>query len=94
MALNASLSDPSLQNTIFLEDSVATVSETGTLYVSLINLTSNQQRVRCGAQLGMVVPVSLVYQAVPQNLDATAETTTKLKPTTVEQILFIKCTVK
>ena len=31
VALNASLSDPSLQNTIFLEDSVATVSETGTL---------------------------------------------------------------
>ena len=74
VALNASLSDPSLQNTIFLEDSVATVSETGTLYVSLINLTSNQQRVRCGAHLGTVVPVSLVYQAVPQNLDATAET--------------------
>ena len=88
VALNASLSDPSLQNTIFLEDSVAIVSEIGTLYVSLINLTSNQQRVRCGAHLGTVVPVSLVYQAVPQNLDATA------KPTTVEQILFIKCTVK
>ena len=45
VALNASLSDPLLQNTIFLEDSVATVSETGTLYVSLINLTSNPQRV-------------------------------------------------
>ena len=74
VALNASLSDPSLQNAIFLEDSVATVSETGTLYVSLVNLTSNQQRVRCGAHLGTVVPVSLVYQAVPQKLDATAET--------------------
>ena len=74
VALNASLSDPSLQNTIFLEDSVATVSETGTLYVSLINLTSNQQSVRCGAHLCTVVPVSLVYQDVPQNLDATAET--------------------
>ena len=74
VALNASLSDPLLQNTIFLEDSVATVSETGSLYVSLINLTSNQQRVRCGAHLGTVVPVSLVYQAVPQNLDATAKT--------------------
>ena len=74
VALNASLSDPLLQNTNFLEDSVATFSETGTLYVSLINLTSNQQRVRCGAHLGTVVPVSLVYQAVPQNLDATAKT--------------------
>ena len=73
VALNASLSDPLLQNTIFLEDSVATVSETGTLYVSLINLTSNPQRVRCGAHLSTVVPVSLVYQAVPQNLDATAK---------------------
>ena len=74
VALNASLSDPSLQNTIFLEDSVATVCETGTLYVSMINLNSNQQRVRCGAHLGTVVPVSLVYQTVPQNLDATAKT--------------------
>ena len=84
MALNASLSDPLLHNVIFLEDSVAAVSETGTLYVSLINLTSNPQRVRCGVQLGTVVPVTLVYQAVPQ----------KLKPTTVVQILFIKCLVK
>ena len=42
--------------------------------MSLVNLTSNQQRVRCGAHLGTVVPVSLVYQAVPQKLDATAET--------------------
>ena len=74
VALNALLSDPLLQNTIFLEDSVATVSETGTLYVNLVNLTSNQQRVRCGAHLGTVVPVSLVYQAVPQHLDATAKT--------------------
>ena len=65
VALNASLSDTSLHNVVFLEDSVATVSETGTLYVSLINLTSNPQRVRCGVQLGTVVPVSLVYQAVP-----------------------------
>ena len=68
VALNASLSDPLLHNVIFLEDSVATVSETRTLYVSLINLTSNPQRVRCGVQLGTVVPVTLVYRAVPQNL--------------------------
>ena len=74
VALNASLSSPLLQNTIFLEDSVATVSETGTLYVSLINLTSNPQRVRCGVHLGTVVPVSLVYRAVPQNLDSPAKT--------------------
>ena len=42
VALNASLSDPLLHNVVFLEDSVATVSETGTLYVNLINLTSNR----------------------------------------------------
>ena len=74
VALNASLSDTSLHNVVFLEDKVATVSETGTLYVSLINLTSNQQRVRCGVQLGTVVPVSLVYQAVPQNLVSSTTT--------------------
>ena len=55
VALNASLSDTSLHNVVFLEDSVAIVSETGTLYVSLINVTSNPQRVRCGVQLGTVV---------------------------------------
>ena len=74
VALNASLSDTSLHNVVFLEDSVATVSETGTLYVSLIHLTSNPQRVRCGVQLGTVVPVSLVYQAVPQNLGSSTTT--------------------
>ena len=74
VALNASLSDTSLHNVVFLEDSVATVSETGTLYVSLINLTTNPQRVRCGVQLGTVVPVSLVYQAVPQILGSSTTT--------------------
>ena len=74
VALNASLSDTSLHNVVFLEDSVATVRETATLYVSLINLTSNPQRVRCGVQLGTVVPVSLVYQAVPQNLGSSTTT--------------------
>ena len=77
VALNASLSDPLLHNVIFLEDSVATVSETGTLYVSLINLTSNPQRVRCGVQLGTVVPVTLVNQAVPQNLEPPTKTSKK-----------------
>ena len=47
VALNASLSDTTLHNVVFSEDSVANVSETGTLYVSLINLTSNPQHVRC-----------------------------------------------
>ena len=77
VALNASLSDTSLHNVVFLEDSVATVSETGVLYVSLINLTSNPQRVRCGVQLGTVVHVSLVYQAVPQQLQESLETNEK-----------------
>ena len=71
VVLNASLSDTSLHNVVFSE---ATVVETGTLYVSLINLTSNAQRVRCGVQLGTVVPVSLSYQAVPQELDDAAKT--------------------
>ena len=53
---------------------MATVSETGTLYVSLINLTSNPQRVRCGVHLGTVIPVSVVYQAVPQNLGSSTTT--------------------
>ena len=77
VAFNASLSDTSLYNV--LEDSVATVSETGTLYVSLINLTSNPQRVRCGVQLGTVVPLSLEYQAVPQNLDSPTKTSKETK---------------
>ena len=77
VALNASLSDTTLHNVVFLEDSVATVSETGTLFVSLINLTSNPQRMRCGVQLGTVVPVTVVYQAVPQCLDSPTTTRTK-----------------
>ena len=77
VALNVSLSDASLHNVVFLEHSVATVGETGSLYVSLINLTSNPQRVRCGTQLGTVEAVSLVYQAVPQELDGIPETSKK-----------------
>ena len=50
-----------------------TIGETGTLYVSLTNLTSNPERVRSGTQLGTVVPVSLVYEAVPQKLESTSE---------------------
>ena len=56
---------------------MATVSETGTLFVSLINLTSNPQRMRCGVQLGTVVPITVVYQAVPQCLDSPTTTRTK-----------------
>ena len=64
--LNAAIADTSLQSIVFLEDSVATVSEPGHVFVSVLNLTSNPQRIRRGTQLGNVVPVSLVYRAIPQ----------------------------
>ena len=77
VAINASLSDTSLHNIVFLEDNVATVGETGSLCVSLLNLTSNPQRMRCGTQLGTEVPVSLVYQVIPQELDDVSKTSKK-----------------
>ena len=43
--LNAVIADTSLQNIVFLEDSVATVSETGHVFVSVLHLTSNPQRI-------------------------------------------------
>ena len=64
--LNAALADTSLQNIVFLEYSVTTVSEAGYFFVSVLNLTGNPQRIRKGTQLGNVVPVSLVYRAIPQ----------------------------
>ena len=64
--LNAAIADISLQNMVFLEDSVATVSEAGHVFVSVLKLTSNPQRIRRGTQLGNVVPVSLVYRAFAQ----------------------------
>ena len=71
MILNAAIADASLHNIVFLEDSVATVSEAGHVFISVINLTSNP--LRKGARLGNVVPVSLVYQAIPQQ--STPQTT-------------------
>ena len=64
--LNAAIADTSLQNVVFLEESVATVSEAGHVFVSVLNLTSNPQRTRKGTQLGNMVPVSLVYRVIPQ----------------------------
>ena len=55
-----------LKNTIFVEDTIATVGETGSFYVSVGNLTSNAQKVECGTMLGTAAPVRLVHQAVPQ----------------------------
>ena len=54
--------------TLFLEDCVATVSETVHVFLSVMNLTCNHQRNRGSTQLGTVVPVYLVYRAVPQQL--------------------------
>ena len=59
-----------LKNTIFVEDTIATVGETGLFYVSVGNLTSNAQKVKCGTMLGTAAPVRLVYQAVPQCAEA------------------------
>ena len=55
-----------LKNTIFVEDTIATVGETGSFYVSVGNLTSNAQKVKCGTMLGTAAPIRLVYHAVPQ----------------------------
>ena len=56
-----------LKNTIFVEDTIASVGETGVFYVSVGNLTSNAQKVKCGTMLGTAAPVRLVYHAVPQS---------------------------
>ena len=49
-----------------MEDTIANVGETGSFYVSVGNLTSNAQKVKCGTMLGTAAPVRLVYHAVPQ----------------------------
>ena len=60
LVLNAATADASLQNVVFLEDCVATVSETIHVFVSVMNLTSNHQPIRSDTHLGTLVPVSLV----------------------------------
>ena len=82
VALNAVITDTSLHKVVFLEDCVATVSETGHVIVSAMNLTSNPQRIRSNSRLETVVPVSLVYQAVPKQEDETKKT-----PRTIKTIL-------
>ena len=69
VVLNAALADVSLQNVVFLEDCGVTVSETGHVFISVMNLTSNPQRIRENTHLGTVVPVTLVYRAVSQQVD-------------------------
>ena len=66
MVLNAAIADASLHNVVFLEDSVATVSEAGHVFISVMNLTSNPQQIRKRSQLSNIVTVSLVYQAILQ----------------------------
>ena len=55
-----SIVDASLQNVVFLDKCVATVSKTGHVFVSVMNLTCNPQRIRGNTHLGTVVPVLLV----------------------------------
>ena len=87
VVLNAAIADASLHKDVLLEDCVATVSETGQVFVSVMNLTSNPQRIRGNTRLGTIVPVSLVYQAVPQREDQTK----KLRSTKTILIFYTKC---
>ena len=64
--INFATPDRVLKNSLFLEDSVATVGETGFIYVSIGNLTSNVQRIKNGTLLGNASPVLLVHEAIPQ----------------------------
>ena len=47
VVMNAAIADASLQNVVILKDWVATVSETGHVFINVMNLTSNPQRTRC-----------------------------------------------
>ena len=58
VALYAAIADASLHKVVFLEDCVATVSETGHVFISAMNLTSNPQRIRGNTRLGTIIPVS------------------------------------
>ena len=41
VVLHAAIADASLHKVVFLEDSIATVSEAGHIFISVMNLTSN-----------------------------------------------------
>ena len=66
MVINFATPNRVLKNTIFVEDTIASVGETGVFFVSVGNLTSNAQKVKSGTMLGPAAPVRLVYHAVPQ----------------------------
>ena len=55
-----------LKNKIFVEDTIATVGETGLFYVFVGNLTSKAKKVKCSTMLDTAAPVRLIYHAVPQ----------------------------
>ena len=67
--LNAAFADVSIQDVWFLEDRIGTFSETGHVFISVMKLTSNPQRIRSNTYLGTVVLVSLVYRAIHQRVD-------------------------
>ena len=64
VVINFAIPNRVLKNTTFVEDTIATVTEAGSFHVSVVNLTSNAQKVKCGIMLGTAAPVRLVYQAV------------------------------
>ena len=66
VVINFATSNRVLKKTIFVEDTIASVGETGVFYVSVGSLTSNAQKVKIGTILGTAAPVRLVYHAVPQ----------------------------
>ena len=74
VALNAAIADASVHKVRFLKDCVATVSETGHVFISAMNLTSIPQRIRGNIPLETIIPVSLVYQTIPQQEDQTKTT--------------------
>ena len=65
--VNLATSNRILKNSLFLENNVANIGETGYLFVSVGNLTSNCQRVKRGTLFGTSVPVILVGEASPQS---------------------------
>ena len=49
--------------------SAAPIPGTGHVFISVMNLTSNPQRIRGNTLLGTVISVYLVYKVVPQHVD-------------------------
>ena len=88
VVLNTAIADASLQKVVFLQYCVGTVSEPGHVFISVMDFTSNPQRIRGITHLDTVVPVSLIFKAVPQHVD---DPKTNLKSKTTMLILVMKC---